>query len=135
MSFSHRPVLLMALGLAAALSAMPAAAQGGLGDHQAGIPLQPADAASQRWTLESNGRNVCQVGLTAEPAGNGAYRAMVGPDCGGTLGAVAAWRPMSDGAAVLDGSGQVLIHFNRWSNSLLVAPRRAGVDLQLRRGA
>ena len=41
---------------------------------------------------------------------------------------------MTDGAALVDGQGQVLIDFNRWSNSLLVSHQSSGVDVQLRRG-
>lgn len=135
MTSTHRRGLLLALGLVAALAASPAFAQDGGGDHQAGLPLTASDAAAQRWTLESDGHNVCQVALTSQAIGNGAYRASAPPECGSALGAVAGWKPASDGATLLDGSGQTLIHFSRWSNSLLVAPKRAGVDLQLRRGA
>ncbi len=138
MTSTYRRTALIAVGLAAGLAGAPLAAQD-MNDNardQVGVPLAPKDAAAQRWTLESNGRNVCQVALTAEASGAGVYRVVVPGDCGGALpGQVAAWKPVTDGAALLDGSGQVLVDFNRWSNSLLVAPRRDGVDLQLRRGA
>jgi hypothetical protein len=102
---------------------------------QVGVPLKPADAASSPWTLESHGRSICHVRLSREPVGRGVYRADVPADCAEALpGGVAGWRPVTDGAALVDGQGQVLIDFNRWSNSLLVAHRGSLADVQLRRG-
>jgi len=34
----------------------------------------------------------------------------------------------------VDGAGQPVIAFNRWSNSLFVSHRASGVDVQLKRG-
>jgi hypothetical protein len=63
------------------------------------------------------------------------YRADIPADCGQVLPAgVAGWRPVTDGAALVDGQGQMLIDFNRWSNSLLVSHQASGIDVQLRRG-
>jgi hypothetical protein len=129
---------LVGLGLASALVGGQAAAQDGLGGvhpEQANIPLKPADAAAQPWTLEQQGRSLCVIRLGDSKNSSGAFEVSVPPDCGGNLPAgIAAWRPVSDGAALVDADGRVLIDFNRWSNSLLVASRGSGVDLQLRRG-
>ena len=121
-------------GFTASLAASGALAQNGLGDNQAGIPLRPGDAAAQPWTLEHQGRTLCHVRLEARSAGNG-FRVDVPGDCGGQLPAgVVAWRPVSDGAVFVDADGRVLIHFDRWSNSLLVATRGGGYQVALRRG-
>ncbi|HLI67825.1 MAG TPA: AprI/Inh family metalloprotease inhibitor [Caulobacteraceae bacterium] len=129
---------LMLAALAAAAVAMPALAQDGMTENaveQAGVPLAVKDAAAQAWTLETKGRSICRVRLTAEPAGAGAYRAEVPADCGDALPVgISSWKPVTDGAGLLDGAGQVVVDFNRWSNSLLVSHRSSGVDLQLRRG-
>ena len=50
-------------------------------------------------------------------------------------GTPATWQTTADGMALMDGSGQQLIAFNRWSNSLFVSHRSSGVDVQLMRGA
>jgi hypothetical protein len=47
---------------------------------------------------------------------------------------VVGWKSVTDGAGLVDGQGQVLIDFDRWSNSLLVSHQSNGVDIQLRRG-
>lgn len=39
-------------------------------DHEAGAPLTPAEAAGA-WTVESGGRNVCILQLTATRTGQG----------------------------------------------------------------
>jgi len=124
-----------AMGLVTALFGGEAAAQNGLGDDQAGIPLKPADAAAQPWTLEDQGRSLCVVRHEGVEVGAGGYKVDISPDCGGSLPAgVAAWEPLTDGAAFVGPDGRVLVHFSRWSNSLLVANRRDGFDVQLRRG-
>ena len=128
---------LISLGLAAVLSGGPVSAQdmNALARDQVGMPLAPADAAAQGWTLETRGHSICKVRLGAAAVSKGVYRADVPADCGQTLPAgVVGWRPVTDGAALVDGQGQVLIDFNRWSNSLLVSHRSDGVDIQLRRG-
>ena len=102
-------------------------------DNQAGVPLAPADAAGV-WTVESGGKSICTVDLSAGKAGAG-YGAKASDSCGDTLkGAPAAWTPTGDGMALVDASGQPLIRFNRWSNSLFVSHTSSGVDVQLRRG-
>ena len=102
-------------------------------DHEAGVPLSPAEAAGV-WTVESGGKSICTVDLSAEKVGPG-YGAKASGSCGDTLkGAPAAWTSTSDGMSLVDASGQSLIRFNRWSNSLFVSHTSSGVDIQLRRG-
>ena len=102
-------------------------------DHEAGVPLAPAEAAGT-WTVESGGHSICTVALSAEKAGAG-YGAKASGSCGDTLkGTPAAWTPTNDGMSLVDASGQSLIRFNRWSNSLFVSHTSSGVDIQLRRG-
>jgi hypothetical protein len=120
--------------LAATLAVNQAVSQNGLGDNEAGVPLNPRDAA-QVWTLERQGRALCRVRLEASPVGRGDFGIQIPQECGASLPTgTAAWRPVNDGAALVDADGRVLLHFDRWSNSLLVATRGSGVDLALRRG-
>jgi hypothetical protein len=126
------------LGAALALGAGGASAQdmNALAREQVGVPLAVSDAAAQPWTLETAGRTVCRVRLGGAALSRGVYHADIPGDCGQVLPAgVAGWRPVTDGAALVDGQGQVLIDFNRWSNSLLVSHQSSGVDIQLRRGS
>jgi hypothetical protein len=127
-----------AFGLASALVGGQAVAQDGLGGvrpEQANIPLKPADAAAQPWTLEHQGRSLCVVRLGDVRNGSSGFKVDVSTACGGSLPAgIAAWRPVTNGAALVDADGRVLIDFDRWSNSLLVANRSSGFDVQLRRG-
>jgi len=127
--------LAFACGVAAAA---PAVAQEGMADlarDQVGTPLKTEDAAAQPWTLEHQGRTLCVIRLDARAISHDVFRVEVPADCGGNLPAgVAAWRPVTDGAALIDGEGRVLVDFNRWSDSLLVADRASGFDMQLRRG-
>ncbi|HLK24375.1 MAG TPA: AprI/Inh family metalloprotease inhibitor [Caulobacteraceae bacterium] len=128
--------LAVLIGFAASVAAAQALAQNGLGDNQAGMALRPHDAAAQPWALEHQGRTLCHVRLEDRPAAADTFRVAIGPECGGNLPAgVTAWRPVNDGAVFLDAGGRVLLHFDRWSNSLLVASRQSGFDVQLRRGA
>ena len=101
-------------------------------DNQAGIPLSPADAAGA-WTIESDGAAVCTLTLTARKAGDGGFALDPG-GCRSLLAGAAGWTPTSDGMAITGADGQVLIAFDRWSNSLLVSHRASGADLQLKRG-
>jgi len=102
-------------------------------DNEAGVPLAPSEAAGV-WTVESGGRSICTVDLSAEKAGAG-YGAKASAACGDTLkGSPTAWTPTPDGMSLVDASGQSLIRFNRWSNSLFVSHTSSGVDIQLRRG-
>ena len=97
-------------------------------DHEAGVPLTPAEAAGA-WTIETGGREVCKLTMTA------AHAVRADTTCAGTLpGAPARWEPTADGMKLLGADGQTLIAFNRWSNSLFVSHRNSGVDIQLRRG-
>src|SRR5579871_4617145 len=127
--------LAVLIGFAASVAAAQALAQNGLGDNQAGMALRPHDAAAQPWALEHQGRTLCHVRLSDRSAGD-AFQVAIPPECGGSLPAgVTAWRPVSDGAVFVDAGGRVLVHFDRWSNSLLAASRNSGYDVQLRRGA
>jgi hypothetical protein len=102
-------------------------------DHEAGVPLTPEEAAGT-WTLESQGHPICLVKLGGERVGAG-FAASAPDACSGALPAgVAGWTPTADGMALTRGDGQVLIAFNRWSNSLFVSHRASGTDLQLMRG-
>lgn len=108
----------LALGLGAALAA----------DHEAGVPLTPQEAAGG-WTVESGGHSICMIRLTAN------YGARADRTCGGALPAgVTGWKTTSDGMALIGADGQVLMPFDRWSNSLFVSRRAAGADVQLMRG-
>jgi hypothetical protein len=127
--------LVFASGIAAAA---PTVAQEGMADlarDQVGTPLKSEDAAAQPWTLEHQGRALCVIRLDARAISHEVFRVEIPADCGGNLPAgVAAWRPVTDGAALIDSGGRVLVDFNRWSDSLLVADRASGFDVQLRRG-
>jgi len=115
----------------AALTALPqiAAAE----DHEAGVPLTPAEAAGA-WTLDAGERPACVLTLGTQKVGAG-YAVKAGSDCAGLLtGAPAAWQPTADGMRFVGANGQALIGFNRWSNSLFVSHRSSGVDVHLRRG-
>lgn len=125
------------LGAALTLAAGAAGTQdmNAMARDQVGMPLTIPDASAQGWTLETAGHSVCQVRLGAQPVSKGVYRTDIPADCGQVLpGGVVGWRPVTDGAALVDGQGQILIDFDRWSNSLLVSHRSNGVDIQLRRG-
>lgn len=103
-------------------------------DHETGVPLAPKEAVGS-WTLESSGHSICVLKLGAEKAGAGAYKVEAPASCGGALPAgLAGWVPAPDGMNLVDASGQTLISFGRWSNSLLVSHRSSGEDVQLKRG-
>jgi hypothetical protein len=124
------------LAIAAGALALTAAGHA-LADAEAGVPLTPAEAAGA-WTLESDGKGVCQItlGQARAKAMSTAYAARTSEGCAGALpGAVAGWIPTADGMALVQPNGQTLISFDRWSNSLFVAHRSSGQDLQLQRGA
>ncbi|HZZ35605.1 MAG TPA: AprI/Inh family metalloprotease inhibitor [Caulobacteraceae bacterium] len=102
-------------------------------DNQAGLPLNPSDAAGP-WTIEDGGAAVCTLTLRATKAGTAGFALSPG-GCAGVLPAGAAgWTPTGDGMAITSANGQVLLAFNRWSNSLLVTHIASGADLQLKRG-
>jgi len=97
-------------------------------DHEAGVPLSPAEAAGA-WTVETGGHAICMIRLTAD------HGAQVGDNCGDSLPAgVTGWAATADGMALTGANGQALAPFNRWSNSLFVSHRSSGVDVQLMRG-
>jgi hypothetical protein len=119
----------------AALAATPAVAPSlALAeDNQAGTPLALAEAAGA-WTVQTEGRDVCVLTLKADRAGAG-YAVNPPATCDETLpGKPVAWQPTPDGMRLLAADGRPLIAFNRWSNSLFVAHRSSGFDVQLRRG-
>jgi hypothetical protein len=103
-------------------------------DHEAGVPLTPAEAAGG-WTVESHGHAVCTITLSASRIGAAAYGATARGECGALIpGGVAGWTPTSHGMALTDQAGQVLLPFDRWSNSLFVANSATGDEVQLMRG-
>jgi len=119
--------LKLTLALAGALAALAGAALA-QPDHEAGVPLSPAEAAGG-WTVENNGHAICMIQLTAD------HGATPGAGCADALPAgIAGWQPTADGMALTDQNGQVLAPFNRWSNSLFVSHRSSGTDVQLMRG-
>jgi hypothetical protein len=124
-------ILIAATGLAAAgLLATATFAQqpDGYGDHEAGVPLTPAEAAGA-WTVASQGKDLCVLTLSA------AHGVKAGSACGDAIPRTpSSWQPTKDGMQLMDGGGQPVIAFHRWSNSLFVSHRSSGVDIQLRRG-
>jgi hypothetical protein len=108
---------------------------GGAGaeDNQAGTTLTPGEAAGA-WTLQSAGHPICIVTLRAQKAAGAGFALDRPASCGDALVGAVAWSPAADGMTVNGADGQVLIAFRRWSNSLLVAPRSTGEELQLQRG-
>jgi len=113
--------LLAAAGFAAAQEAGPP-------DHEAGVPLTPAEAAGA-WTVSSAGRDLCTLTLGA------AHTVRAPRTCADALpGNPTAWQPTRDGMQLTGADGQGAIAFHRWSNSLFVSHRSSGVDIQLRRG-
>jgi hypothetical protein len=104
-------------------------------DHEAGVPLTPAEAAGS-WTVETGGHAICMIQLSPDKAGNAGFGAQPGANCGGALpDGVVGWAPTSGGMALTGDDGKVLVPFNRWSNSLFVSHRSSGTDVQLTRGA
>jgi hypothetical protein len=115
-----------AAGLLASTAAL--AQEAGPPDHEAGVPLTPAEAAGV-WTVASGGHDLCTLSLTA---GHGVKAPA---SCGDALpGSPTAWTATSDGMALNGPGGQLMLAFHRWSNSLFVSHRASGVDIQLRRG-
>jgi len=103
-------------------------------DHEAGVPLTPAEAAGA-WTVETGGHAICMIQLSAEKSGNAGFGATPGANCGDALpSGIAGWAPTSEGMALTGDDGKVLVPFNRWSNSLFVSHRSSGTDVQLMRG-
>jgi len=103
-------------------------------DHEAGVPLTPGEAAGG-WTVETQGHAVCMITLTASRIGASAYGATPKGDCGALIpSGVAGWTPTAGGMALTDQGGQVLLPFDRWSDSLFVAKISTGDEVQLMRG-
>ena len=115
------PIALMLSGAMIVVAAPAPAA-----DNEAGVPLSPAEAAGA-WSLESNGRQICRIALRADHAAHALGA------CGAALSAApAGWMASADGMRLTDASGEALLTFHRWSNSLFIAHAPGG-DLQLRR--
>jgi hypothetical protein len=124
--------LMIATAVAAAglLGSAPfaTAQEAGPPDHEAGVPLTPAEAAGV-WTVSSAGHDLCTLSLTA------AHGVKAPATCGDALmGSPTAWTATSDGMALNGPNGRLMLAFHRWSNSLFVSHRASGVDIQLRRG-
>jgi hypothetical protein len=116
-----------AAGLALSLSSLTLAE-----DNQAGIPLAPADAAGP-WTLEADGHAICTITLGKDKGPNG-FNVSAPDSCGDALPTgLAAWEPTRDGMRFIGEDGAAM-NYGRWSNSLFVAHRSTGVDVQLKRG-
>jgi hypothetical protein len=129
-----KPLLITAALAALACAAGPALAQPapvpdqvGPDDHEAGVPLTPAEAAGV-WTLASGGRDQCHLTLGA------AHSVNADAGCREILPGPTGWQPTRDGMALTDAGGKTILAFHRWSNSLFVSHRASGVDVQLRRG-
>lgn len=102
-------------------------------DQMAGKPLAPAEAAGP-WTLEKDGMSLCVITLGREKVAQG-YRLSAGDSCQHALPATpAAWTPTDHGMKFVDSSGQTVMTFGRWSDSLLVTRLHGQQSLQLRRG-
>ena len=132
-----RPLIFAASVVAAILVGRQASAQNSPStaerDQMAGKSLAPSDAAGP-WTLERDGRSLCVITLGSEKSGQG-YRVRGSDACQGALPATpAAWEPTDHGMKLVDGQGQTVIAFGRWSDSLLVSPLHGEQSLQLRRG-
>lgn len=127
-----RALFLSALAASALAASAPSLAQD-TGTAGYGTPLKPSDAAAQPWLVESHGQTTCHIKLEGEQASPGVYRVSTS-DCGNALPTgVVGWKPDGNGLSLLDSQGQVVVKLDRWSNSLLVAPRSSGIDLQLQR--
>jgi hypothetical protein len=97
-------------------------------DHEAGVPLTPAEAAGA-WTVSSGGKDLCVLTLGA------AHTVKAPATCGDALPiAPTGWQPTRDGMQLVGAGGQQVLAFHRWSNSLFVSHRASGVDIQLKRG-
>jgi hypothetical protein len=97
-------------------------------DHEAGVPLTPAEAAGG-WTLSSGGHAVCMLTLGRR------HTVRASSSCAAALpGAPTAWAPTANGMRLLGADGQTVVAFDRWSNSLFVSQISGHADLQLRRG-
>jgi len=123
---------MIAAGLAAAGllagATFAAGQEAGPPDHEAGVPLTPAEAAGV-WTVSSAGRDLCVLTLGA------AHTVKAPASCGDALpSAPTGWQATSDGMQMVGPGGQTVIAFHRWSNSLFVSHRSSGLDIQLRRG-
>ncbi|MGH7022617.1 MAG: AprI/Inh family metalloprotease inhibitor [Caulobacteraceae bacterium] len=102
-------------------------------DHEAGVPLRPAEAAGA-WSLQKNGQTLCVLDLGRRRTGQG-YAVRSRGGCGAALpGQPVAWAPTSDGMKLVGAGGQTVLNLGRWSNSLFVTPPGSGENLQLRRG-
>lgn len=118
-------ILLAGLALAGLTSSRAACAAP---DNEAGVPLNPAEAAGA-WTVSSEGQDLCTLTLTA------AHAVKSSASCNSALpGTPTSWQPTSDGMQLMGANGQQVMAFHRWSNSLFVSHRRSGEDVQLRRG-
>ncbi|HEY1415768.1 MAG TPA: AprI/Inh family metalloprotease inhibitor [Caulobacteraceae bacterium] len=97
-------------------------------DHEAGVPLTPAEAVGG-WTLSTQGRAVCMIRLGAR------HTVRTNGDCSGALSAQPiGWAPTQDGMRLTGPGGQTVMAFDRWSNSLFVSEKGSATDAQLRRG-
>jgi hypothetical protein len=104
-------------------------------DGEAGVPLQPSEAAGA-WSLQTgkHDRTLCVLNL-GQRRTNVGYALRIRGDCGAALSAQpVAWAPTSDGMRLVAADGGTVLSFDRWSNSLFTTHTDSPVDLQLRRG-
>jgi hypothetical protein len=124
----------LVVGLALALlAATPAGAQMAALVHDSiGIPLKPEDAAAGSWTLQVHGERVCSVELSGAARPDGIYPARIPRACAQVLpDGLVGWRPVTDGMALVDAGGAVMVDFNQWAPWDLQSKRAGAETLEL----
>jgi hypothetical protein len=127
---------LTALALLAALAGAPVLAQDVAANFREGVglPMRPSDAAAGRWTLSTRHHAVCSMAFSDRPDGRGVYPARIAPECAAELpGGIVGWRPVTDGLALVGPDDAILVDFNQWTPTDLVARRAGAPFLELTR--
>lgn len=120
--------LVLASPIAAAAQNLAALARDAVG-----LPMKPQDAAGP-WVLQSAGQVICTLVLSGDRTPSGVYPAVVSPGCGAVLPpGVVGWKPVTDGMALVDAGGRLLVDFNQWTPRDLAARRPGGPALELTR--
>jgi hypothetical protein len=121
--------------LAAAFFASDASAQFGASHLDSiGIPMKPGEAGAGPWTLSTGRKDICQLRFGTVRGEGGLYPADITPDCGAVLPpGIAGWKPVTDGLALVNAQGAILVDFNRITSRDLVAPRSGAPFLELKR--
>ena len=103
-------------------------------DDQPPAPLTSAEAAGP-WTLESDGRPICELDLGREKISHSGFALTVPLACGDALPSnLVAWAPAPDGVRLVGWDDRALLGFSRLGDGRLVSHRGDGADLQLQRG-